>query len=106
STLVLKIDNCITSNQTIMNYMYQLRGEIVRIADKPVTGNKVGFPVIDYSRESLPALSEPSPGLKEQDGLNATGTWLYGARWYAPSSFIDGALGTTAAKRHCDGTPL
>lgn len=86
--------NCKPNYQSIMNYLFQVRG----------LWNAQGMPLIDYSRQQLPALSESA--LIETSGFGATPA--YQARWYSPlaSSFVDAALGTTPASRHCDGTPL
>ncbi|HEV7611520.1 MAG TPA: hypothetical protein VGO37_06590 [Steroidobacteraceae bacterium] len=86
--------NCKPNYQSVMNYMFQVRG----------LWNSQGVPVIDYSRQLLPTLNESA--LVEATGLGATPA--YQARWYAPlaSNFIDSAIGTTPAPRHCDGTPV
>jgi hypothetical protein len=86
--------NCKPNYQSVMNYLFQVRG----------LWNSQGVPVIDYSRQLLPALNESA--LVEATGFGATPT--YEARWYAPlaSNFIDSSIGTSPASRHCDGTPV
>ncbi len=86
--------NCKPNYQSVMNYMFQVRG----------LWNSQGVPVVDYSRQLLPTLRESA--LMEATGFGATPA--YQARWYAPlaSNFIDSAIGTTPAPRHCDGTPV
>ena len=85
--------NCRPNYQSVMNYLFQVAGLLT----------PDGTPVIDFSRQALPAVNESR--LVEASGLGATD---YLARWYAPksTSFIDQALNTTPASRHCDGTPL
>jgi hypothetical protein len=97
--------NCKPNQQSVMNYLFQMRG-LVCLAGTTApacAGKPAGTAVIDYSRGSLPALdenalSEAEPGL---------GTMPYPTRWYAPlsSSFIDQFVGTTPAKRRCNGSP-
>jgi hypothetical protein len=96
--------NCKPNYQSVMNYLFQVRGLMVGTANLPVAGNQVGVPVIDYSRQSLGPLTENS--LNEPAGLGAS--WLYRTRWYAPfsSSFLDQSLQTTPATKHCDGSPI
>ncbi|HEY0747808.1 MAG TPA: hypothetical protein VGD63_14000 [Steroidobacteraceae bacterium] len=83
--------NCKPNYQSIMNYLFQVRG----------LWNGQGMPVIDYSRQQLPTLNENA--LSEGTGFGVTA--MYGARWYAPlGNSINAALGTSPASRHCDGT--
>jgi hypothetical protein len=86
--------NCKPNYQSVMNYLFQVRG----------LWDSAGIPMIDYSRQLLPTLNENA--LMEATGFGATAT--YQARWYAPlaSNFIDVAVGTSPASRHCDGTPV
>jgi hypothetical protein len=85
--------NCKPNYQSVMNYLFQVRGLLT----------PQGVPAIDFSRRVLPQLNEA--GLIESNGLGPTD---YMARWYAPktSSFLDQALNTSPATRHCDGSPL
>ena len=83
--------NCKPNYQSIMNYLFQVRG----------LWDNEGVPVIDYSRQLLPTLNEST--LVETAGFSATS--IYAARWYAPiGNSINAALGTSPASRHCDGT--
>jgi hypothetical protein len=86
--------NCKPNYQSVMNYLFQVRG----------LWDSAGVPRIDYSRQLLPTLNESA--LVEATGFGATAT--YQARWYAPlaSNFIDVAVGTSPASRHCNGTPV
>src|SRR6202011_5713544 len=77
--------------QSIMNYLFQVRG----------LWDSQGVPTIDYSRQLLPTLNESA--LVEATGFGATAA--YRARWYAPlGNSINAALGTSPVSRHCDGT--
>jgi hypothetical protein len=84
--------NCKPNYQSVMNYLFQVRGLL----------NAQGTPVLDFSRQQLPTLYEST--LSEPAGFGAATEYL--PRWYAPqsSSFIDNALGTTPATRRCDGS--
>lgn len=86
--------NCKPNYQSVMNYLFQVRGLM----------NAQGVPSIDFSRQLLPALSEGALG--EAAGLGAATEYL--PRWYAPAagSFIDRALNTAPATRLCDGSPI
>ena len=86
--------NCKPNYQSVMNYLFQVRGLLL----------PSGSPVIDLSRQQLPSLTETA--LAESSGLGAPTAYL--PSWYAPegSSFIDAALHTSPASRFCDGTPV
>src|SRR5262249_21412737 len=86
--------NCKPNYQSVMNYLFQVRGLLT----------SKGVPTIDYSRQELPTLTELS--LSEPLGFGAATTYM--GRWYAPqsASFIDSALHTSAATRRCDGSPV
>ncbi|MQA30891.1 MAG: hypothetical protein GEU82_13835 [Luteitalea sp.] len=87
--------NCKPNYQSAMNYLFQVRGLL----------NANGAAVLDYSRQALGALDENS--LSEAAGLaTAANPMTYLTRWFAPSSYIDQALGTTPATRRCDGSKL
>jgi hypothetical protein len=96
--------NCKPNYQTVMNYLYQVR---LLIPSTSQPGQGGGTPVVDYSREAIPA---GSPGtLVENGGLNEAGmgSTLYRARWYVPSGGYLDTLGTTIfASRYCNGKPL
>src|SRR5262249_47702353 len=81
--------NCNPNYLSVMNYLFQVEGVITA----------GGTPTIDFSRVSLGSVNE--------SGLPAGfGTMDYRTSWYAPRQFVHQSLGTTAAKRHCDGTRL
>ena len=81
--------NCNPNFLSVMNYLFQAQG----------LHTGAGVPVLDYSRTALADINESSV----PSGL---GTLDYVSAWYAPMNFVAQSLGTTAAKRHCDGTPL
>lgn len=86
--------NCKSNYESIMNYLFQIRG----------------FPdgAIDYSQQTLPNLYEDS--LSESTGLGIDGVTklpaLHPTRWFAPPNAFDLMLGSRTALAHCDGTPL
>jgi hypothetical protein len=86
--------NCKPNYQSVMNYLFQVRGLLT----------SKGVPTIDYSRQQLPSLTESN--LSESIGLGAPTPNL--GRWYAPqsTSYIDTALHTFPATRRCDGSRL
>jgi hypothetical protein len=102
---VIAEPNCKPNYQSVMNYMFQIRGLIVGLANSPVTGNVVGTSVIDYSRQTLPGTGSLSEsGLTEQPtGLP---NMLYRTGWYSPTSQLAADLTSSPAKRHCDGSFL
>lgn len=88
--------NCKPNYQSVMNYLFQIRGLI----------NKFGVAEIGYSRQLLPLLDEGA--LIEGQGIPAPAPdtemdWR--TRWYVPwqDSFIDTALNTTPTYRRCNG---
>ena len=83
--------NCRPNYQSVMNYLFQIRGLVT--AD--------GVPVVAFSKQALGVLDEHK--LSETAGM---GQFAYLPRWYAPkaSSFLDTELGTTPATRRCDGS--
>jgi len=85
--------NCKPNYQSVMNYLFQVRGLITATGE-----TQIGF-----SNQQLPALTEDS--LVEQAGL---GTMAWRTRWFVPwsDSYIDKGLLTTEAKKRCNGTPL
>ena len=86
--------NCKPNYQSVMNYLFQVRGLL----------DSKGVPNIDLSKQQLPTLVETA--LAESTGLGAVTPYL--PRWFAPSSasYLDTALGTSPATRRCDGSPL
>ena len=83
--------NCKPGYVSVMNYLFAIRGLI-----------GTNGPVLDFSRQQLGSLNESS--LTEGPLAGA----MYPTRWLAPlsGSFLDGVIGTTAATRHCNGSPL
>src|SRR5262245_53088848 len=103
--------NCKPNYLSVMNYLFQLLGLVTAAGD----------PAIDYSRQSLGALDENGAdggGLIEANGIplpQGVTAMSYRSRWYAyryavngvhQNSLLDQQMGTTPAKRHCDGTPI
>jgi hypothetical protein len=91
--------NCKPNYQSVMNYLFQVRGLI----------NDQGIAEIGYSNQVLKALEEDnlneSAGLKTID--NQTMQWR--TRWYTDwqTSFIDnaGGLNVTPVQKRCNGAP-
>jgi hypothetical protein len=81
--------NCNPNYLSVMNYMYQIQGL-----------TKDGVPTVDYAGSPLPA------NLNETSLPSNLGTFSYFPAWYASLATVQQVLGTTAAKKHCDGTPL
>ncbi|HET9402066.1 MAG TPA: hypothetical protein VFO34_14055 [Candidatus Acidoferrales bacterium] len=93
--------NCKPNFQSIMNYLFQVRGLI----------DAKGVAHVDYSHQALDPLSESS--LNDNTGIGGlvadNGAGPYGTRWYAPLNPLDNiinSLGGRAATRHCDGTAI
>jgi len=84
--------NCKPNYQSVMNYLFQVRGLLL----------PSGVPTIDLSRQTLPSLVENM--LSETSGLGMATTYL--PSWYAPNdpNSINGVLGTSQADRFCDGS--
>jgi len=101
--------NCKPNYESVLNYMYQ----VMALLDQR------GNPVVDLSRQNVPAPRSSSGDelvLNEADGVGV-GQTAYQLRWYAPRDNIERLLGLdnpdapddhviTAARAHCDGTPL
>jgi hypothetical protein len=88
--------NCKSNYESVMNYLFQVRGLI---------GSN--GPVIDLSKQELGPLTESS--LTESAlTANPPGAALYPTRWFVPlsSSFLDTLIHTDPATKHCNGTPL
>jgi hypothetical protein len=88
--------NCKPNFQSVMNYLFQVRG---------LPGYD-GLAHVDYSGQMLPGLNEES--LDESQGIGAAAT-RFRTRWFAPLNFLDNQLNTIGgrtATRHCDGTPI
>jgi hypothetical protein len=98
--------NCKPNYQSVMNYLYQIRGVIVD------SGPLAGTPAIDYSRQvlSVPTAAPSGPKLSEDSLTEAPGSGLkdgasfspYRPRWYSPSYLSAGQ--SDPVTRHCDGT--
>lgn len=98
--------NCKPNYQSVMNYLYQIRGLIVD------TGALAGTPAIDYSRQALsvPRSAPSGPKLSENSLTETPGSGLkdgaayspYRARWFSPTSLSSGQ--SDPVTRHCDGT--
>ena len=86
--------NCKSNFQSVMNYLFQIRG---------LTGGAV-----DYSDRILDPLNEAN--FNEANGLGSVPAAYSSTKWYAPLNFLDqklqSAVGGRAASVHCDGTPL
>ncbi len=80
--------NCKPTYLSTMNYLYQLRGLL----------DDTGTPHLDYSRSLEPTVDESA--------LPAIGFLPYRIGWYAPlaTSYLAGR--GTAARNHCNGSPL
>jgi hypothetical protein len=93
--------NCKPNFLSVMSYLFQTRG---------LPG---GF--VDYSGQVLGYQGTPPSYLNDGNldetaglGVDVTSGDLpsYGTRWFAPPSALDQLTGTSAATKHCDGTPL
>jgi hypothetical protein len=88
--------NCKPNYESVMNYLFQVRGLI-----------GVSSPEVGLSGQVLGNLNE---GTLSETALTAltNGPVKYPTRWYAQlaGSYLDTLVGTTAATRHCDGTIL
>lgn len=86
--------NCKPNYESVMNYLFQVRG----------------FPdgsSIDYSRQTLPDLSEDLLSESTGLGLDSTNTpALHATRWFAPPNSFDKKIGNRTAPVNCDGSPL
>jgi hypothetical protein len=96
--------NCKSNFQSVMNYLFQIRG-------LPDPKSASGAPSIDYSRQVLSTLDEGT--LVEANGMVTTvgaPLPLYGTRWYGPPTLLDtvtqNAVGGRYAASHCDGTSI
>ncbi len=87
--------NCKPNYQSVMNYLFQLRG----------LKDDTNISRVNFSGQTLPALNETL--LSDPGGLGVDVTTNdpppYRTGWYAPKG--SGLVGT-AATRHCDGSPL
>ncbi len=85
--------NCKSNFQSVMNYLFQV----------DLLQNAAGQQVLDYSEQQLIPLNENTiggiSGLTDPNGNPTTYTTT---AWYTPTQPVVG----TAAKTHCDGSPL
>jgi hypothetical protein len=93
--------NCNPAFLSSMNYLFQIRGFPDGILGDPT------HPLIDYSGQTLPNLSESA--LNEGSGIGfdmfTSAAAPHLTRWYAPSSPFQVQIGQFATA-HCDGTPI
>lgn len=84
--------NCKPTYLSVMNYLYQLRGLL----------DDAGKPHLDFSSAINPEIDEASLA----DGALQNMSYSYRLGWFAPllGSYLEGR--GTAAKSHCDGSPL
>jgi hypothetical protein len=85
--------NCKSNYESVMNYLFQIRG----------------FPdgAIDYSRQTFQNLFENALSESTGIGVDSSGhVALHPTRWFAPPNSFDKMLGNRTALAHCDGTPL
>lgn len=90
--------NCKPNYQSVMNYLFQVRGLI----------NLQGLAEIGFSKQELKPLNESL--LKEGDGLTTTGgaAMNYRTRWYTSwqDSFVDKQLTISQVSKRCNGSPV
>ena len=104
SNNLFTVQNCQPNFQTVMNYLFQVRGVRVGEANFPIPGVQPGDAVIDYSREPLAQIIESTPGLNESTGM---GTMKYVPAWYVDNqALLVADLQLLGSKRHCDGSFL
>jgi len=95
STQANPAPNCKPNYESVMNYLFQIRGLI-----------GPNGPVVDYSRQLLNNLNESA---LTETALTANGNpMLYPTRWFVPfaSSVLDQLIHTSPASKHCNGTAL
>jgi hypothetical protein len=99
---LLTVQNCQPNYQSVMNYLFQVRGLTVASANVPVQGLQERDSVIDYSRQMLPTVTETA--LKEAPGL---GLMNYATGWHVNrNATLIAGLGITGLRRYCDGSFL
>jgi len=102
SNNLLTVQNCQPNYQSVMNYLFQIRGMTVVSAGVPVSGLQAQDSVIDYSRQGLQGVNEAN--LNESAGL---GTMNYATAWHVNrNASLIGDLGSASLRRHCDGSFL
>jgi Metallo-peptidase family M12 len=99
---LLTVQNCQPNYESVMNYAFQVHGLTVKSLNVPVGGFQPNDSVIDYSREVLPGVNETT--LNESTGL---GTMNYATAWHVNrNATLLASVGSTALRRHCDGSFL
>jgi len=99
---LVTVQNCQPNYESVMNYAFQVHGLTVKTTNVPVNGFQANESVIDYSREGLPAVNETT--LNETTGL---GTMNYATAWHVNrNAVLLAGVGSTALRRHCDGSFL
>jgi hypothetical protein len=93
--------NCKPNYQSVMNYLYQLRGLIVD------SGAQAGLPAVDYSGQVLGVAGVANSPLEEGSlneaaGLSGSTPMSYRARWFTPGGVASNL--SSPITRHCDGT--
>jgi hypothetical protein len=88
-TVIVPEPNCKPNYLSTMNYLFQLRGLI----------DADGITRVDYASPVTAQLNETTLGLIGGVG----GAVTYRTSWYAPAANV---AFSTAASRHCDGSPL
>ena len=68
SNNMVTVQNCQPNFQSVMNYVFQIRGLTVGDNEVPVSGTQQGDIVIDYSRQALVGVHEGAPGLTSLPG--------------------------------------
>jgi len=102
SSGLLTVQNCQPNYESVMNYAFQVHGLTVKSTNVPVNGFQPNDSVIDYSREGLPGVNETT--LNEATGL---GTMNYATAWHVNrNAALIAGVGSTALRRHCDGSFL
>jgi len=99
---LLTVQNCQPNYESVMNYAFQVHGLTVKSMNVPINGFQPNDSVIDYSREGLPGVTETT--LNESAGL---GTMNYATAWHVNrNAALIASVGSTALRRHCDGSFL
>ena len=93
SGLIEREPNCKPNYQSVMNYLFQLRGLL----------DDSGVPYVNFSGQTLPTLDETGLPIGLGSDVSTFASPPYRTGWYAPKANV--AFGTAATK-HCDGTPL
>jgi hypothetical protein len=99
---LLTVQNCQPNYESVMNYAFQVHGLTVKSINVPIDGFQLNESVIDYARQVLPGVNETT--LNESAGL---GTMNYATAWHVNrNAALLASVGSTALRRHCDGSFL